>query len=83
MLRIDYEALNGLRSTRDVRPLSVSFFGPVWLLVAWCETASDFRCFRLDRIRSLTPTGAAFRDEPGKRLADFKRIKGEEAALAE
>ena len=82
VLRIDYEALNGRGSTRDVRPLSVSFFGPVWLLVAWCERASDFRCFRLDRIRSLSPTGAAFRDEPGKRLADFKRIKGQESASA-
>ena len=83
MLRIDYGALNGRSATRDVRPLSIRFFGPVWLLVAWCETASNFRCFRLDRIRSLSPTGAAFRDEPGKRLADFKRIKGEEVALAE
>jgi len=61
----------------------VTFFGPVWLLVAWCEMAGDFRSFRLDRIRSLMATGAVFRDEPGKRLADFKRMKGERAATAE
>ena len=81
VLRIDYEALTGRCSNRAVRPLSISFFGPVWLLVAWCETAQAFRCFRLDRIRALSPTGAIFRDEPGKRLPAFKRIKGEEAAL--
>ena len=83
MLVIEYEALNGARTTRTVRPLSINFFGPVWLLAAWCELANDFRCFRLDRISSLMPTGATFRDEDGKRLADFKRIKGEEARSAE
>ncbi len=82
VLRVDYEALNGRRTTREVRPLALSFFGPVWLLVAWCERAGDFRCFRLDRIRDLAPTGASFRDEAGKRLADFKRLKGEEVMRA-
>ncbi|HLI66095.1 MAG TPA: YafY family protein [Caulobacteraceae bacterium] len=79
VLEIAYETLNGSRSTRTVRPLAVSFFGPVWLLVAWCELREDFRCFRLDRIHACHPTGATFRDEPGKQLRDFKRRKGEEA----
>jgi predicted DNA-binding transcriptional regulator YafY len=83
VLMIEYEALNGVRTTRTVRPLSINFFGPVWLLAAWCELADDFRCFRLDRIHSMVPTGATFRHEDGKRLADFKRIKSEEARLAE
>ena len=78
LLVIEYEALNGARTTRTVRPLSINFFGPVWLLAAWCELARDFRCFRLDRINSMMPTGATFRDENGKRLADFRRVKGEE-----
>jgi predicted DNA-binding transcriptional regulator YafY len=78
VLDIDYETLNGTRSVRSVRPLSVSFFGPVWLLIAWCERAGDFRCFRLDRILALTPTGRGFRDEDGKRLSDFRRMKGEQ-----
>ncbi len=78
VLEIEYETLNGTRSRRRVRPLSVSFFGPVWLLVAWCEMAADFRCFRLDRIGSLNVTGETFRPEPGKTLADFKRVKGEQ-----
>jgi predicted DNA-binding transcriptional regulator YafY len=83
VLVIVYEALNGARTTRTVRPLSINFFGPVWLLAAWCELANDFRCFRLDRIDSMMPTGATFRAEDGKRLADFKRIKGEEVRAAE
>jgi predicted DNA-binding transcriptional regulator YafY len=83
VLMIEYEALNGACTARTVRPLSINFFGPVWLLAAWCELADDFRCFRLDRINSIRPTGATFRDEDGKRLADFKRVKGEGARLAE
>lgn len=82
LVMIDYEALNGARTTRTVRPLSVNFFGPVWLLAAWCERAQDFRCFRLDRIHSATRTGETFRDEDGKRLADFKRMKRVEAREA-
>ena len=79
VLSISYEALDGRRSTRTVRPLSVTFFGPVWLLVAWCEKADGFRCFRLDRIAEITATGAIFSEEDGKRLADFRRLKGEQA----
>ena len=30
----------------------------------------------------MMPTGATFRDEDGKRLADFKRVKGEEVRPA-
>jgi predicted DNA-binding transcriptional regulator YafY len=82
VLEITYETLNGTRSIRAVRPLSVSFFGPVWLLVTWCEAAKDFRCFRLDRIRTLAPTGRIFQNEVGKGLADFKRAKGERAAAS-
>lgn len=82
VLVIEYEALNGVRTARTVRPLSINFFGPVWLLAAWCELADDFRCFRLDRIESMTPTGATFRHEDGKRLTDFKRIKSEEVRAA-
>ena len=34
-------------TVRTVRPLALSFYGPVWLLVAWCELRDDFRSFRL------------------------------------
>lgn len=82
-LVIEYRALTGARTTRTIRPLSINFFGPVWLLAAWCEQAADFRCFRIDRIESMMPTGATFRDEAGKRLADFRRIKAAEVRQAQ
>ena len=58
-------------SERDVRPLALSFYGPVWLLVAWCELRTDFRCFRLDRIAELEILEQRFRPEAGKTLPDF------------
>ncbi len=68
-----YKALNGNKTKRSVRPLCLAFFGPVWLLAAWCETRHDFRNFRLDRMTRLLVRDESFSDEPGKRLIDYKR----------
>ena len=46
-------------------------FEQVWLVSAWCEEREDFRDFRLDRFVHVTPTGARFADEPGKRWDDY------------
>lgn len=58
-------------SERTVRPLSLAYFGPVWILAAWCELRTDFRTFRLDRIKSFALTDNHFRPERGKTLHDF------------
>ena len=70
-IRIDYSDEHGRRTRRTVRPLSMVFFGPVWLLVAWCEKRVDFRTFRLDRIARVEETGETFVDEPDKTLARY------------
>lgn len=58
-------------SERTVRPLSLAYFGPVWMLAAWCELRQDFRTFRLDRIDDFRLEEDRFRAEPGKTLHDF------------
>jgi predicted DNA-binding transcriptional regulator YafY len=58
-------------SERTVRPLCLAYFGPVWLLSAWCELREDFRTFRLDRIDGFAVQPDRFRAEPGKSLHDF------------
>lgn len=70
-LVIDYEALSGERTKRVVRPLAIAFFGPFWMLAAWCEARSDFRTFRIERIGKLTVTEDIFKDEKGKTIEDF------------
>lgn len=58
-------------SERTVRPLSLAYFGPIWILAAWCELRDDFRTFRLDRIEDFAVTLERFRPAPGKTLHDF------------
>jgi predicted DNA-binding transcriptional regulator YafY len=58
-------------STRTVRPLALSFYGPAWLLVSWCELRQDFRSFRLDRMAGLEVLDERFRPERGKTIQDF------------
>ena len=58
------------RSERSVRALALAFYGPVWLMVSWCELRQDFRSFRLDRIADLSVLGEGFHPEPGKTIQD-------------
>jgi predicted DNA-binding transcriptional regulator YafY len=63
----------GKSSSRLVRPRLLAFYGPVWLLAAWCETRKDFRVFRLDRMSDMAVRVERFRAERGKTAADFLR----------
>src|SRR5581483_2646105 len=72
-LKVHFKYRNALGedSRRTVRPLCLAYFGPVWLLSAWCELRDDFRTFRLDRIDGFAVEADRFRQEPGKTLHDF------------
>jgi predicted DNA-binding transcriptional regulator YafY len=75
-LSFRYRDEAGRASERTVRPLGLFFWGERWTLAGWCETRSDFRNFRLDRISGAS-IGARFVSEPGKRLDDFlRRVEG-------
>jgi predicted DNA-binding transcriptional regulator YafY len=66
-----YADIMDKKSERTVRPLSLAYFGPTWLLAAWCELRNDFRTFRLDRIKDFSLMDDRFRPERGKTLHDF------------
>ncbi len=70
-VRFAYVDVLGKGSERTVRPLSLAYFGPVWVLAAWCDLRRDFRTFRLDRIDGFAMTEEHFRAEAGKTLHDF------------
>lgn len=70
-VRFQYRNAIGEATERTVRPLSLAYFGPVWLLAAWCELREDFRTFRLDRIDGFGVKADRFRAESGKTLNDF------------
>ncbi|MCB0985620.1 MAG: WYL domain-containing protein [Ilumatobacter sp.] len=54
-LEMAYTARSGEATVRTVNPLGVAAKGAVWYLVAGTE--AGLRTFRVDRIRSATPTG--------------------------
>ena len=70
-LQFHYCNAAGRASERAVRPLALAFYGPVWLLIAWCELRDDFRAFRLDRMERMTVLEERFAEERGKTLHDF------------
>ncbi len=49
-----------VETVRVVDPWAVHSAGGQWYLAAWCHQAGDERLFRLDRIRSVQPTGGTF-----------------------
>lgn len=72
-IHFSYRDFAGRETVRTVRPLSLAYFGPVWILAAWCELRDDFRTFRLDRMCDFEVLQDRFRPEPGKTLHDFLR----------
>jgi len=81
-IRLDYRDGEGRASERVVRPLALSFYPPVWLVVGWCELRVAFRNFRLDRIAALELLAEIFVDEPGRSLADYLDEVGREMVAA-
>ncbi len=51
----------GTETTRQVRPLGISYMDRSTVLIAWCLLRRDFRVFRLDRMRDLQVSGESFR----------------------
>lgn len=68
---LTYTDLQKRNSKRTVRPLALIFFGPIWLLGAWCEKRKDFRNFRLDRITGMAVCDETFVDEKDKSLEAY------------
>jgi predicted DNA-binding transcriptional regulator YafY len=67
VLRVEYQDADGATSQREIEPLCLACWGPVWTLGAWCRLRGDFRNFRPDRMR-FTATGEVFPDVPERGL---------------
>jgi predicted DNA-binding transcriptional regulator YafY len=61
VIRIEYTSGYRQETTgRDIEPLGLCFYGANWHLLAFCRLRSDYRDFRVDRIRSVHATEAVF-----------------------
>ncbi|WP_446216210.1 helix-turn-helix transcriptional regulator [Micromonospora sp. IBHARD004] len=54
VLRLRYADRSGVVSSRDVEPLGYLGNPRHWYLLAWCRLRDELRCFRTDRIVSVT-----------------------------
>ena len=72
-LRLDYRSGNGSATERIVEPHRLIHSGRHWYLLAWDPGKTDWRTFRVDRLRLRTPNGPRFtpRESPHTDLARY------------
>ena len=69
-LRFDYEDRKGSASRRAVEPHRLVNAGRRWYLVAWDTDRTDWRTFRVDRLRPYLPLGERIGPWVGTVVAD-------------
>ena len=72
-VRFDYQRRDGDDSRRLVEPHQLLSAGRLWYLIAWDLRRTDWRTFRLDRLRDVQLAGGRFtpRDIPGGDAAAY------------
>jgi predicted DNA-binding transcriptional regulator YafY len=70
-MEISYRDEQGRRTERVIWPLAIAYLDTADLVIAWCELRSDFRTFRLDRLRAATMVDASFRPNRVPKLRLF------------
>ena len=73
-LRITYRDLQDRSSTREIRPLGMSYSEHALLLLGWCGLRQDYRMFHCNRIISAALTGRSFRPQRVRLLREYARI---------
>ncbi|WP_117209152.1 helix-turn-helix transcriptional regulator [Allorhizocola rhizosphaerae] len=63
-LRFDYQRHDGTSSVRDTEPHRLVHTGRRWYLIGWDTERSDWRTYRVDRMRPRIPTGPRFTPRP-------------------
>ncbi len=77
ILSVTYRALDDKVSERELYPLALTNFGPIWLMTAWCVTRQDFRDFRMDRFDQMQVQREKFTLAPHQTLETYlKRFEG-------
>ena len=74
IIHIEYLSLKGERSTRELRPLGLFFWGKLWTLASWCELRQGYRSFRVDRIQSIQLTDKTFTESEDISFSHFLSV---------
>jgi len=70
-IRLDYDALEPGKSSRDVDPYVLIFRHQSWYLLGLCHLRGEIRVFRLNRIKKVTLTDKNFERKPGFCVEEF------------
>ncbi len=57
-------------TTRDIEPMALFAERGAWYMTAWCRRATDWRTFRMDRIRTAVVSGEVFEQRQPSQLGD-------------
>lgn len=82
-VKITYRDGRNNETSRQVRPLSIAFWGGVVSLIAYCTLRSDFRIFHLHRIGCLSRTETSFRPNRAGLLREFGKQAGQRHCSAQ
>lgn len=60
---VNFDYLSSLeeKTARTVEPLQLIYKGQAWYLLGWCRSKTDYRMFRISRIKKLTLTEDSFK----------------------
>lgn len=72
-LEIGYLDLKSHVTERIIWPVAVCFFAESTLLAAWCELRTDFRHFRVDRIKDMKRLPEKFNGGGGRLLQSWEK----------
>lgn len=79
VVRIDHTSIaSGKNTIRDIEPWSVFTTLGNWYVSGYCRRVGSERVFRIDRIRTATPTGEQFTPEETGRRATLRYMPGDD-----
>jgi predicted DNA-binding transcriptional regulator YafY len=71
-LHLLYRDEAGQETERTVWPIALAYYVDVTIIAAWCELRSDYRHFRVDRIRTLTILEVCHPADQGELVAGYQ-----------
>lgn len=79
VMRVDHTSVaTGVAKTRDIEPSAVFTTLGNWYVSGFCRSANAERVFRIDRIRTATPTGELFTPNPMPHGASIRYTPGDD-----
>lgn len=73
ILRLEYTSVNEEATVRDIEPIGLIFYAFSWHLIAWCHLRTDYRDFKVSRIRALKSLGNSFLKNDHLALNDYMK----------